>query len=129
MVANPVADIEHSVWCQGPGDTGLEGTERERGAASGKYPVCVDITGYNYGQQREDAALRAVEEIKLKEDKKRRQRDNKMALDYSLKLKMKQRAKEVQEELAFDMKLLEQMLTEHTNETQDNLQHKVEPHS
>lgn len=66
-----------------------------------------------------------MEEIKLKEDKKRRQRETKTVLDYSLKLKMKQRAREVQEELAFDMKLLEQMLTEHTNESQENLQRKV----
>lgn len=49
----------------------------------------------------------------------------KKSLDYSLKLKMKHRAKEVQEELAFDMKLLEQMLTENTNETKENLQRKV----
>lgn len=38
---------------------------------------------------------------------------------------MKKRAKEVQEELAFDMKLLEQMLKEHTNESQENLKQKV----
>ena len=48
-----------------------------------------------------------------------------MMLDYSLKLKLKKRAKEVQEELAFDMKLLEQMLTENTNEAKETLQHKV----
>ena len=66
-----------------------------------------------------------MEEIKLKEDKKRRQRENKSILDCSLKIKMRNRAREVQEELAFDMKLLEQMLAEHTNETQENLQRKV----
>jgi hypothetical protein len=66
-----------------------------------------------------------VEEIKLKEDKRRRQRDTKSVLDHSLKLKMKKRAREVQEELAFDMKLLEQMLVEHTNEAQENLERKV----
>ncbi len=66
-----------------------------------------------------------MEEIKLKEDKKRRQKETRTVLDYSLKLKMKKRAREVQEELAFDMKLLEQMLTENTNESQENLQRKV----
>lgn len=66
-----------------------------------------------------------MEEIKLKEDKRRRQRETRSALDFSLKIKMKHRAKEVQEELAFDMKLLEQMLVEHTNESQENLQQKV----
>lgn len=49
----------------------------------------------------------------------------KKSLDYSLKLKMKHRAKEVQEELAFDMKLLEQMLTECSNDAKDNLERKV----
>ena len=63
--------------------------------------------------------------MKLKEDKRRRQLETKMMLDYSLKLKLKKRAKEVQEELAFDMKLLEQMLTENTNELKEALEHKV----
>lgn len=35
------------------------------------------------------------------------------------------KAKEVQEELAMDMKLLEQMLTESTNEAMQTLQRKV----
>lgn len=48
-----------------------------------------------------------------------------MVLDHSLKIKMKNRAKEVQEELAFDMKLLEQMLTKSSNETKENLERKV----
>ncbi len=61
----------------------------------------------------------------MKEDKRRRQLETKMKLDYSLKLKLKKRAKEVQEELAFDMKLLEQMLTENTNDAKETLQKKV----
>ena len=75
--------------------------------------------------QREEAALREIEDQKMKEDKRRRQLETKMLLDYSLKLKLKKRAKEVQEELAFDMKLLEQMLTENTNEAKDALEEKV----
>lgn len=75
--------------------------------------------------QREEAALREIEDLKLKEDKRRRQLETKMLLDYSLKLKLKRRAKEVQEELAFDLKLLEQMLLENTNEAKEALQHKV----
>ena len=72
--------------------------------------------------------MREIEEMKLKEDKRRRQLETKMMLDYSLKLKLKKRAKEVQEELAFDMKLLEQMLTENTNEAKEALEHKVRGH-
>lgn len=40
-------------------------------------------------------------------------------------MKLKTRAREVQEELAFDMKLLEQMLTETSNEAKENLEQKV----
>lgn len=38
---------------------------------------------------------------------------------------MKRRAKETQEELALDMKLLEQMLTETSNEAKEDLERKV----
>ena len=61
----------------------------------------------------------------MKEEKRRRQRDTKSDLDHSLRVRMKRRARETQEELAFDMKLLEQMLIEHTNEAQENLERKV----
>ena len=81
--------------------------------------VCVCIS------QREEAALRALEEQRMKEEKRRRQEETKADLDYSLKLKMKKRAKEVQQELALDMKLLEQMLTATTNEAMQSLQRKV----
>ena len=61
----------------------------------------------------------------MREDKRRRQEETKAGLDYSLKLKMKKKAKEVQQELALDMKLLEQMLTSTTNEAMESLQKKV----
>lgn len=61
----------------------------------------------------------------MKEEKRRRQEETKADLDYSLKLKMKKKAKEVQQELALDMKLLEQMLTATTNEAMQSLQKKV----
>ena len=59
------------------------------------------------------------------EEKRRRQEETKAELDYSLKLKMKKKAKDVQQELALDMKLLEQMLTATTNEAMQSLQKKV----
>ena len=75
--------------------------------------------------QREQAALRALEEQHMKQEKQRRQEETKANLDYSLKLKMKKKAKEVQEELAMDMKILEQMLSESSNEAMQQLQRKV----
>lgn len=61
----------------------------------------------------------------MMEEKRRRQEETKADLDYSLKLKMKKKAKDVQQELALDMKLLEQMLTATTNEAMQSLQKKV----
>ena len=75
--------------------------------------------------QREEAALRAMEEQRMREEKQRRMEERKADLDYSLKLKMKKKAKDVQQELALDMKLLEQMLTATTNEAMQSLQKKV----
>jgi len=69
--------------------------------------------------------LRALEEERQRQEKRQRQEDSRAILDYSLKLKMKKRAREVQEELALDMKILQQMLTETTNETMEKLQRKV----
>ena len=61
----------------------------------------------------------------MKQEKQRQQEETKASLDYSLKLKMKLRAKAVQEELALDMKILEQMLSESSNEAMQQLQRKV----
>jgi len=58
----------------------------------------------------------------MKQEKQRRQKETKANLDYSLKLKVK---KKVQEELAMDMKILEQMLSENSNEAMQQLQRKV----
>ena len=75
--------------------------------------------------QKEQNALRAMEEERQRQEKRQRQDDTRACLNYSLKLKMKKRVKEVQEELALDMKILEQMLIETTNEAMENLQRKV----
>jgi hypothetical protein len=72
----------------------------------------------------EQTTLRALEEQREKEEKQRKQQETKSVLDYSLKLKMKKKTKEVQEELALDMKLLEQMLQETSNEAMLQLQKK-----
>ncbi|XP_064390856.1 cilia- and flagella-associated protein 53-like [Halichondria panicea] len=73
---------------------------------------------------REDAAIRAMEEQQMKEEKRRTQARRKMDIDYSLKLKLKKQAKEAQEELAMDMRLLEQVLTESSNEAMHHLNKK-----
>ncbi|XP_065910618.1 cilia- and flagella-associated protein 53-like [Dysidea avara] len=75
---------------------------------------------------REQAMLRAIEEQRMREDKVRSQENTRNMLDYSLKLKMKRKAKEVQEELALDMKILEQLLQETDNEAMEQLQRKRE---
>lgn len=70
--------------------------------------------------------MRAIEDERMRQEKRQKQDQNRALLDYSHKLKMKKRAKEVQEELALDMKFLEQILAESTNEAQGQLQNKVE---
>lgn len=75
--------------------------------------------------QREQSALRAMEDERKRQDKRQKQEESKAALDHSLKVLMKKRAKEVQEELALDMKILEQLLAATTNECMENRQHKV----
>jgi len=47
-------------------------------------------------------------------------------LDLSLKMKMRKKAKEEQEQLAFDLKMLEQLLEESRNEAKEQLQRKIE---
>ncbi|KAL3865689.1 hypothetical protein ACJMK2_043053 [Sinanodonta woodiana] len=75
---------------------------------------------------REQAALRKAEEQRAYEDKLRQQHETRQMLDLSLQLKMKKKAKQEQEELAFDLKMLEQLLEESRNEALEQLQRKRE---
>ena len=75
---------------------------------------------------REQSRLRRAEEELSREDKRSRQREIRNTLDYSLKLKLKRQAKEVQEELALDMKILEELLNATKNEAQETLARKRE---
>ncbi|XP_076465086.1 cilia- and flagella-associated protein 53-like [Babylonia areolata] len=75
---------------------------------------------------REQVALRKMEEAAAAEEKRRRQQENRDMLDLSLKMKMKKKAKEEQEQLAFDLKMLEQLLEESRNEAKEQLQRKIE---
>lgn len=61
----------------------------------------------------------------MKEEKKRSQEQTKAELNLSLRLKMKRKAREKQEELAMDMKLLEEMLQQSQDETSEHNQRKV----
>lgn len=79
--------------------------------------------------QKEQAALRKMEEAAALEEKRRRQQETRDMLDLSLRMKMRKRAKEEQEQLAFDLKMLEQLLEESKNETREILQRKVRAHS
>lgn len=76
-------------------------------------------------KQREQAMLRQMEEAKAREDKLRQQQETRDQLDLSLKIKMKKKAKAEQEQLAFDLKILEQLLEESRNEAMEQMQRKV----
>ncbi|XP_050400644.1 cilia- and flagella-associated protein 53 [Patella vulgata] len=75
---------------------------------------------------KEQDALRKLEERRAYEDKIQRQRETRDMLDLSLKIKMKRRAKDEQEQLAFDLKMLEQLLEESRNEAMEQMQRKKE---
>lgn len=75
---------------------------------------------------KEQAALRKLEEEAATEEKRRRQQETRDMLDQSLKMKMRKRAKEEQEQLAFDLKMLEQLLEESRNEAREQLKRKIE---
>ena len=75
--------------------------------------------------QREQNALRKLEEQRKYEEKLRNQQETRDMLDLSLKIKMKKKAKAEQEQLAFDLKILEQLLEESRNEAMEQLQRKV----
>lgn len=66
-----------------------------------------------------------MEEAAAAEEKRRRQQEMRDMLDLSLKMKMRKKAKDEQEQLAFDLKMLEQLLEESRNEAKEQLQRKV----
>lgn len=72
----------------------------------------------------EQAKLRKLEEQKELEEKIRRKRDAKELFDSSLREKMRKKARDVQEQLAFDMKMLEQLLEESRNEALEQMEKK-----
>lgn len=74
----------------------------------------------------EQEMLRKIEEQRALEEKVRQQNETRDMLDMSLQLKMKKKAKLEQEQLAFDLKILEQLLEESRNEALEQLQRKKE---
>ncbi|XP_074650334.1 cilia- and flagella-associated protein 53-like [Tubulanus polymorphus] len=75
---------------------------------------------------KEQAELRKLEEEKKQEEKRRRRVEAKQLLDINRRLKMKKQAKEVQEQLAYDMQLMEKLLEESQNEALEIAQRKKE---
>lgn len=75
---------------------------------------------------REQIALRKLEEQAAAEEKRRRQQETRDMLDLTLKMKMRKKARDEQEQLAFDLKMLEQLLEESRNEAMEQMQRKIE---
>lgn len=80
---------------------------------------------YLSGCQKEQLALRKLEEAAALEEKRRRQQETRDMLDMTLKMKLRKKAREEQEQLAFDLKLLEKLLEESHNEAIEQVQRKV----
>lgn len=75
---------------------------------------------------KEEAKLRAEEEKWLQEEKLRKQKAAKRSREVSIRLKKEKEAKEKQEELALDMKILEKLLDDTRNEVKEETQRKRE---
>lgn len=75
--------------------------------------------------QKEQADLRKLEELRAAENKRRQQQATRDLYDKSLRFKLEKQAREEQEQLAFDMQMLEQLLQETQNEAREQAQRKV----
>ncbi|KAJ7385297.1 Cilia- and flagella-associated protein 53 [Desmophyllum pertusum] len=75
---------------------------------------------------KEEARLREEEEKWLQEEKLRKQKAAKKSRQVSIRLKKEKEAKEKQEELAMDMKILEKLLDDTRNEVKEETQRKRE---
>jgi len=75
---------------------------------------------------KEEASLRAYEEEQLKNEKKEKQRNARRARDISVKLKNRKEAREKQEELAMDMKILDKILRDTENEATEDSNRKIQ---
>ena len=76
--------------------------------------------------QEEQKMLRNLEEQKAREEKHRRAKETREMLDRTLRMKMEREAREEQEQLAFDLKLLEEILEASRNEAMEQAQRKVD---
>merc|ERR1712212_159519 len=75
---------------------------------------------------KEEASLRAYEEEQLKNEKKEKQRNARRARDISIKLKNRKEAREKQEEVAIDMKILDKILRDTENEATEDTNRKIQ---
>ncbi|ELT96543.1 hypothetical protein CAPTEDRAFT_143123, partial [Capitella teleta] len=75
---------------------------------------------------REQQQLIKIEEQKMAEEKRRKQIEVQNMYARSIDLKKQKEAKELQEQMAFDLKILEQLLEESRNEAMEQTQRKKE---
>ena len=74
---------------------------------------------------KQQTLLRKLEEQRASEEKRRRQQETRQIYDRSLRMKMERTAREMQEQLAFDLQILEQLLEESKNEAMEDAKRKV----
>ena len=63
--------------------------------------------------------------MRAAEEKRRKQAETRQIYSRSIRMKREKEAREEQEQLAFDMKILEQLLEESRNEAMEQAQRKV----
>ncbi|CAL9682492.1 unnamed protein product [Knipowitschia caucasica] len=74
----------------------------------------------------EQREMQRLQDEREKHQRLKAQKTRRRQLDQSYRMKMRRLAKEQQEELAFDMSLIQQVLNQESNEKQESAQRKVE---
>lgn len=75
--------------------------------------------------QKEQMALQKVEEQQALEEKRKKQQQKKEELDKTLQYRLKRKAKMEQEEIAFDIKIMENLMKDSHSERQTQRQKKA----
>ena len=78
-----------------------------------------------FHSQKEERELRKMEEQRAYQEKLAKQQQARENIALNIRLKTRRRAKEMQEELALDMSILEKLLSDSRNEAQEIAQRKV----
>ncbi|XP_061409850.1 cilia- and flagella-associated protein 53-like [Lethenteron reissneri] len=104
----------------------LQALQQQRAAVQEQREQAKRLKQEEAELMREQRELCKVEEERAQQDKQRQRQQTRAMLDSSVRFKLQRLARERQEEMDLDMRLLEQMVQTSSNESQDQQQRKME---